>query len=128
MTGKPGVLQSMGSQRVRYNLATQQPDVSNKGWKILEKEMATHSSTLAWEIPWMEEADRLQFMGHRLRYNLATEHRQVEDSTDFASFYLLSGFFCLQLGDGQMEAWTDKQRMPCRGGRGGGGHSISESF
>ena len=36
MTGKPGVLQSMGSQRVRYNLATQQPDVSNKGWKILE--------------------------------------------------------------------------------------------
>ena len=25
----------------------------------LEKEMATHSSTLAWEIPWMEEPDRL---------------------------------------------------------------------
>ena len=29
----------------------------------LEKEMATHSSTLAWKIPWMEEADRLQSMG-----------------------------------------------------------------
>ena len=29
----------------------------------LEKEMAIHSSTLAWEIPWMEEPDRLQFMG-----------------------------------------------------------------
>ena len=29
----------------------------------LEKEMATHSSTLAWEIPWMEEPDRLQSMG-----------------------------------------------------------------
>ena len=27
---------------------------------ILEKEMATHSSTLAWKIPWMEEAGRLQ--------------------------------------------------------------------
>ena len=25
----------------------------------LEKEMATHSSTLAWKIPWMEEPDRL---------------------------------------------------------------------
>ena len=30
---------------------------------LLEKEMATHSSTLAWKIPWMEEPDRLQFMG-----------------------------------------------------------------
>ena len=29
----------------------------------LEKEMATHSSILAWEIPWTEELDRLQFMG-----------------------------------------------------------------
>ena len=29
----------------------------------LEKEMATHSSILAWEIPWAEEADRLQSMG-----------------------------------------------------------------
>ena len=28
----------------------------------LEKEMATHSSTLAWEIPWMEEPGRLQSM------------------------------------------------------------------
>jgi len=29
----------------------------------LEKEMAIHSSTLAWKIPQMEEPDRLQFMG-----------------------------------------------------------------
>ena len=29
----------------------------------LEKEMAIHSSTLAWKIPWMEELDRLQSMG-----------------------------------------------------------------
>ena len=29
----------------------------------LEKEMATHSSTLAWKIPWMEEPGRLQSMG-----------------------------------------------------------------
>ena len=28
-----------------------------------EKEMATHSSILAWKIPWMEEPARLQFMG-----------------------------------------------------------------
>ena len=29
----------------------------------LEKEMATHSSRLAWEIPWTEEPDGLQFKG-----------------------------------------------------------------
>ena len=29
----------------------------------LEEEMATHSSTLAWKIPWMEERGRLQSMG-----------------------------------------------------------------
>ena len=29
----------------------------------LEKEMAIHSSTLAWEIPWKEEPGRLQSMG-----------------------------------------------------------------
>ena len=29
----------------------------------LEKEMATHSSTLAWKIPWTEEACGLQIMG-----------------------------------------------------------------
>ena len=30
---------------------------------LLEKEMATHSSILAWRIPWMEEPGRLQSMG-----------------------------------------------------------------
>ena len=34
------------------------------GWgRSLEKEMAAHSSTLAWKIPWTEEPDRLQSMG-----------------------------------------------------------------
>ena len=38
-----------------------------------EKEMATHSSTLAWKIPWMEESGRLQPMGsQRVRHDLAT--------------------------------------------------------
>ena len=37
---------------------------------LLEKEMATHSSILAWKIPWMEEPGRLQFMGsQRVRHN-----------------------------------------------------------
>ena len=37
---------------------------------FLEKAMAPHSSTLAWEIPWMEEPGRLQSMGsQRVRHN-----------------------------------------------------------
>ena len=41
----------------------------------LEKEMATHSSISAWEIPWTEEPGRLQSMGlQRAGYDLATEH------------------------------------------------------
>ena len=36
----------------------------------LEKEMATHCSTLAWKIPWMEEPGRLQSMGsQRVRHD-----------------------------------------------------------
>ena len=38
--------------------------VQSLGWEDpLEKEMATHSSILAWKIPWMEEPGGLQSMG-----------------------------------------------------------------
>ena len=33
--------------------------------RSLEKEMATHFSTLAWRIPWTEEPGGLQFMGYK---------------------------------------------------------------
>ena len=47
----------------------------------LEEEMATHSSILAWEIPWTEEPARLQSMGsQRLRYEWVTEHAHVHYS------------------------------------------------
>ena len=39
---------------------------------IVEKEMAAHSSILAWRIPWTEEPDRLQSMGSQsVRHDLA---------------------------------------------------------
>ena len=50
----------------------------NQVWSLgqedpLEKEMATHSSTLAWKIPWIEEPGRLQSMGSkRVRHDWAT--------------------------------------------------------
>ena len=37
----------------------------------LEKEMATHSSTLAWRSPWREEPGRLQSMGLQSRTQLS---------------------------------------------------------
>ena len=40
------------------------------GEDLLEKEMATHSSILAWKIPWMEEPGSLQSMGlQRVRHD-----------------------------------------------------------
>ena len=40
--------------------------VLSLGWEdVLEKEMAIHSSTIAWKIPWTEEPGRLQSMGHK---------------------------------------------------------------
>ena len=46
------------------------------GWEdLLEEEMATHSSILAWKFPWTEESGRLESMeSQRVRYDLATEH------------------------------------------------------
>ena len=79
-TEKPGRLQFMGSQRVRYDWATSlslslvvknmpaNAEVRDVGSipgleKPLEEEMAPHSSILAWRIPWTEEPGRLQSIG-----------------------------------------------------------------
>jgi len=45
--------------------------VRSLGWEdLLEKEMATHSGTLAWKIPWTEEPGRLQSMeSHRVGHD-----------------------------------------------------------
>ena len=49
---------------VKSLLAMQKTWVRSLGWEDPpEKEMATHSSTLAWKIPWSEEPGRLQSMG-----------------------------------------------------------------
>ena len=43
----------------------------------LEKETATHSSILVWEVPWTEEPGRLQSMGSpKSRHNLVTKQQQ----------------------------------------------------
>ena len=45
----------------------------------LEKEMVTHSSILAWEIPWTEETGGLQSMGsQRIRHDLVTKQQPLD--------------------------------------------------
>ena len=62
-------LPAMQESQVRF-LAREDP---------LEKEMAIHSSTLAWKIPWREGPDRLQSMGsQRVRRDLATSQESKQ--------------------------------------------------
>ena len=49
---------------VKHLPTMQETWVQSLGWEdLLEKEMATHSSILVWEISWMEDSGRLQSMG-----------------------------------------------------------------
>ena len=59
------------AQTVRRLPTMLETQVRSLGWEDpLEKEMATHSSTLAWKIPWTEEPGRLQSMGvQRVRHD-----------------------------------------------------------
>ena len=55
--GSPDFPGGSDSKASAYNVGDQ---VRSLGWEdSLEKEMATHSSILAWEIPWMENPGRL---------------------------------------------------------------------
>ena len=55
---------SLVAQMVKRLPAMWETRVRSLGWEDpLEKEMTTHSSTLAWKIPWTEEPGGLQSMG-----------------------------------------------------------------
>ena len=55
---------SLVTQMVKRLPTMQETQVQSLGWEgPLEKQMATHSSTFAWKIPWTEECGRLQSMG-----------------------------------------------------------------
>ena len=54
-----------------------------------EKEMATHSSTLAWRIPWTEEPGRLQSMAsQRVGHDLTIEHAHTHTHRKNQSLFL----------------------------------------
>ena len=59
------------AQTIKRLPTMQETRVQSLGWEdLLEKAMATHSSILAWKIPWMEEPGGLQSMGsQRIGHN-----------------------------------------------------------
>ena len=57
---------SLVAQMVKCLSTMREIWVRSLGWEDpLEKEMAIHSSTIAWKIPWTEEPGRLQSMDHK---------------------------------------------------------------
>ena len=55
---------SLVAQTVKHLSTMRETWVQSLGWEDrLEKEMAIHSSIIAWKIPWTEEPGRLQSMG-----------------------------------------------------------------
>ena len=96
------MLASLVAQLVKCLPAVQETWVWSLGREDpLEKEMATHSSTLAWTIPWMEEPGRLQSMGSKtVRHNWATSlssHTHIRHQT-FTEYH--------------SHPWTWKIRLP----------------
>ena len=64
MRSQPSSRPLSEAQTVKRALATWETRLQSLGQEDpLEKEMVTHSSTLAWNIPWTEEPGRLQSMG-----------------------------------------------------------------
>ena len=60
----PGRVSSLVAQTIKCLPAMWETRIRSLGQEgLLEKEMATHSSTLAWKIPWTEEPFEIQSMG-----------------------------------------------------------------
>ena len=74
----------------------QETQVHSLGWEdLLEKEMATCSSILVWEIPWSEEPDGLQSMG--MQKSLTTNQPTLDSIEFILTLKLLEYIFVLIL-------------------------------
>jgi len=75
-----GRKESDTTERLRIHPPMQETQVRSLGQEDpLEEEMATHSSILAWKIPWTEGPGRLQSMGlQRVRHNFTTKQHHSQ--------------------------------------------------
>ena len=66
------------AQTVKCLSTMRETRVRSLGWEDpLEKEMAIHSSTVAWKIPWTEESGRLQSMGSQSALKTTSDNIQL---------------------------------------------------
>ena len=80
---------SLMAQRLKHLPGMQKTQVQSLGREDpLEKEMATHSSTLAWRIPWREEPGRL------LVHGVAKSQTRLSDFTHFTFTFDILGKYC----------------------------------
>ena len=91
-----GWLHSLVAQTVKHLPVRRETRVRSLGWEdSLEKKMATHSSILAWKIPWTEEPGGLQSKGlqrvghdwatsfsHRWHHPNGTQWRETKEPLD----------------------------------------------
>ena len=115
-----------GSYMVVQTVKNQPAMQETKVWSLgqedpLEKEMATHSSVLAWRIPWTEELGCLQSMGlHRVRHDWLTKKtththtgdapRKNKEVTGMVRFWIMDItvplFFLSVTGESWGNNWT----------------------
>ena len=88
---------------VKHLPAVRDTQVRSLGWEDpLEKEMATHSSTLAWKIPWTEEAGRLQSIDSwRAQQNFVHQDPGEKNSDH-------TGDLLLGVWESQVKAWVSR--------------------
>ena len=85
--GKESTFQCRKHKRHIWSLGAEDP---------LEKEMETHSSTLAWKIPWTEEPGRLQSLGlQRVGHDWVTMHNKMFSTC--STFLLLKIIKCQEI-------------------------------
>ena len=99
-----------GVVRVRHDLATELLPLKF----TLEKEMATHSSILAWRIPWAEGPNELQSRGsQRVGHDWVTNthtHTCLNSSSPFMGYATMVTYPSSE--PQSLDLWTDSQ--PCR--------------
>ena len=93
---KPLNWASLVAQRLKHLPGMRESQVQSLGQEdLLEKEMATHSSTLAWRIPWREEPGRLPSMGSQRVGHWATSLHFTFVKPEF-DFILIQPFLQLR--------------------------------
>ena len=94
------------------NLSTDARDIRDVGWipgsgKSLEESMATHSSVLAWRIPWTEEPEGLQSIGSQ-----RVEHDWSNLTCTYMSLYICHYSHLLKCGQSLLQSTLFSVRHP----------------